>query len=319
MISPSRAKRLAKLERIRPEIGKLKADALVVSDPARGGLDLQYPRLRRRTHAAAARFRHRAARGPPCPLCRRPQARQRGAPPARRRSPICASRPAFASDLAALGARRRLCASIRPPPPTRWRVCHQPRRQGRARRRPDRADEGGEEPGRDRGRARGAPARRRRRGALSRLVRSRGAGGRLTEIEAVEALESFRRDTGKLKDVSFPTIAGAGPAAPSCITGSPARPTGRSRPELFLSIPAPNTKTAPPTSPARSRSATPSEEMRERFTLVLKGHIAIARAVFPDGTTGAQLDPLRAAIPVAGRPRFRPRHRPRRRQLSVGA
>ncbi len=30
--------------------------------------------------------------------------------------------------------------------------------------------------------------------------------------------------------------------------------------------------------------------MRDRFTRVLKGHIAIARAVFPDGTTGAQLD-----------------------------
>jgi len=35
--------------------------------------------------------------------------------------------------------------------------------------------------------------------------------GVLTEIDAVEALESFRRDTGKLKDISFPTIAGAGP------------------------------------------------------------------------------------------------------------
>ena len=35
--------------------------------------------------------------------------------------------------------------------------------------------------------------------------------GKLTEIDAVEALESFRRDTGLLKDVSFPTIAGAGP------------------------------------------------------------------------------------------------------------
>ena len=32
--------------------------------------------------------------------------------------------------------------------------------------------------------------------------------------------------------------------------------------------------------------------MRKKFTLVLKGHIAIARAVFPDGTTGAQLDTL---------------------------
>src|SRR5262249_2361519 len=35
--------------------------------------------------------------------------------------------------------------------------------------------------------------------------------GTITEIDAVEALESFRRDTGLLKDISFPTIAGAGP------------------------------------------------------------------------------------------------------------
>ncbi|HEY4861263.1 MAG TPA: M24 family metallopeptidase, partial [Xanthobacteraceae bacterium] len=34
----------------------------------------------------------------------------------------------------------------------------------------------------------------------------------------------------------------------------------------------------------------PNAQMRSRFTRVLKGHIAIARAVFPDGTTGAQLD-----------------------------
>jgi Xaa-Pro aminopeptidase len=37
---------------------------------------------------------------------------------------------------------------------------------------------------------------------------------------------------------------------------------------------------------------TPDADMRKNFTLVLKGHIAIARAVFPDGITGAQLDPL---------------------------
>ena len=63
----------------------------------------------------------------------------------------------------------------------------------------------------------------------------------------------------------------------------------------------------------------PTAEMRDRFTRVLKGHIAIARAVFPEGTTGAQLDPLARQAAVAGRPRLRPRHRPRRRQLSVGA
>ncbi len=36
----------------------------------------------------------------------------------------------------------------------------------------------------------------------------------------------------------------------------------------------------------------PAPEIRERFTLVLKGHIAIARAVFPEGSTGSQLDTL---------------------------
>jgi Xaa-Pro aminopeptidase len=36
----------------------------------------------------------------------------------------------------------------------------------------------------------------------------------------------------------------------------------------------------------------PTGEMRDRFTRVLRGHIAIARAVFPDGTTGAQIDTL---------------------------
>src|SRR5207248_4841163 len=36
----------------------------------------------------------------------------------------------------------------------------------------------------------------------------------------------------------------------------------------------------------------PSDEMRENFTRVLKGHIALATARFPKGTTGTQLDAL---------------------------
>ena len=45
----------------------------------------------------------------------------------------------------------------------------------------------------------------------------------------------------------------------------------------------------------------PTNEMRRRFTLVLKGHIAIARARFPKGTRGIDLDPLaRAALWQAG-------------------
>jgi Xaa-Pro aminopeptidase len=45
----------------------------------------------------------------------------------------------------------------------------------------------------------------------------------------------------------------------------------------------------------------PSDEMRDRFTRVLKGHIAIATAIFPENTSGAQLDPLaRTALWQAG-------------------
>jgi len=32
---------------------------------------------------------------------------------------------------------------------------------------------------------------------------------------------------------------------------------------------------------------TPTAEEKEAFTLVLKGHIALAQAVFPEGTMGA--------------------------------
>src|SRR5258708_6898403 len=42
----------------------------------------------------------------------------------------------------------------------------------------------------------------------------------------------------------------------------------------------------------RTAIGEPTAEMRDRFTRVLRGHIAIARAVFPDGTTGAQIDTL---------------------------
>ncbi len=54
-------------------------------------------------------------------------------------------------------------------------------------------------------------------------------------------------------------------------------------------------------SPAPSSIGKPTAEMRDRFTRVLKGHIAIATAMFPESTSGAQLDPLaRTALWQAG-------------------
>ena len=61
---------------------------------------------------------------------------------------------------------------------------------------------------------------------------------------------------------------------------------------------------------------TPTAEMRDRFTRVLKGHIALGSARLPGRHRGTPARRARAAVPVAGGARLRPRHRPRRRLLS---
>ena len=117
--------------------------------------------------------------------------------------------------------------------------------------------------------------------------------GSLTEIDAVEALESFRRDTGVLKDVSFPTIAGAGPDGAIVHYRVSRRSNRRIAPgELFLVDSGGQYEDGTTDITRTLAVGTPSADMRRNFTLVLKGHIAIARAMFPDGTTGAQLDTL---------------------------
>ena len=117
--------------------------------------------------------------------------------------------------------------------------------------------------------------------------------GKLTEIEAVEALEGFRRDTGLLKDISFPTIAGAGSNG-AIVHYRVTRKTNRQiEPnELFLIDSGAQYEDGTTDITRTLLVGTPSADMRRNFTLVLKGHIAVARAVFPGGTTGAQLDPL---------------------------
>jgi Xaa-Pro aminopeptidase len=115
--------------------------------------------------------------------------------------------------------------------------------------------------------------------------------GEVTEIGAVEALESFRRETGLLKDISFPTIAGAGPNGAIVhyrVTRKTNRRLGTN--DLFLLDSGGQYEDGTTDITRTVAVGLPSAEMRRNFTLVLKGHIAIARAVFPDGTTGAQLD-----------------------------
>jgi Xaa-Pro aminopeptidase len=115
--------------------------------------------------------------------------------------------------------------------------------------------------------------------------------GELTEIDAVEAVESFRRETGLLKDVSFPTIAGAGPNGAIVHYRVTRKSNRRIAPdELFLLDSGGQYEDGTTDITRTIAVGFPTADMRRKFTLVLKGHIAIARALFPDGTTGAQLD-----------------------------
>jgi Xaa-Pro aminopeptidase len=126
--------------------------------------------------------------------------------------------------------------------------------------------------------------------------------GKLTEIDAVAALESFRRDTGALKDISFPTIAGAGPNGAIVhyrVTRASNRRIGKN--ELFLVDSGAQYEDGTTDITRTIVVGEPREEMRDRFTRVLKGHIAVATAVFPENTSGAQIDPLaRTALWQAG-------------------
>ena len=116
-------------------------------------------------------------------------------------------------------------------------------------------------------------------------------GGKLTEIDAVAALESFRRETGLLKDISFPTIAAAGPDG-AIVHYRVTRESNRviAPGELFLIDSGAQYEDGTTDVTRTVVVGEPTAEMRDRFTHVLKGHIAVARALFPEGTTGAQLD-----------------------------
>ncbi len=117
--------------------------------------------------------------------------------------------------------------------------------------------------------------------------------GTVDEIEAAQTLERFRHETGKLKDLSFETISGSGPngAMPHYrVNADTVRKLERGTLYLvdsggqYQDGTTDITRTVP--------IGTPSQEMKNRFTLVLKGHIALSIIRFPEGTTGSNLDVL---------------------------
>jgi Xaa-Pro aminopeptidase len=115
--------------------------------------------------------------------------------------------------------------------------------------------------------------------------------GNLTEIDTVEKLESLRAATGALRDVSFDSISGAGPHG-AIVHYRVTKKTNRrvENGQLFL-IDSGAQYVDGTTDVTRTVAVgTPTAEMRDRFTRVLKGHIQLALTRFPEGTTGAALD-----------------------------
>ncbi|TXN24921.1 M24 family metallopeptidase, partial [Methylobacterium sp. WL93] len=119
-----------------------------------------------------------------------------------------------------------------------------------------------------------------------------------SEIAAVEALEDFRAAGGDLRDVSFPTISGSGPNG-AIVHYRVTRATDRRAApgELFLIDSGAQYPDGTTDITRTVAVGAPSAEMRDRYTRVLRGHVAIGRAVFPKGTTGAQIDTL-ARLPL---------------------
>jgi Xaa-Pro aminopeptidase len=119
------------------------------------------------------------------------------------------------------------------------------------------------------------------------------ATGALDEIEAVRRLEGFRRATNQLREISFDTISGSGPNG-AIVHYRVSEATNRKlrAGELFLIDSGAQYLDGTTDITRTVAIGKPTNEMRERFTLVLKGHIAIALARFPKGTRGVDLDPF---------------------------
>lgn len=118
------------------------------------------------------------------------------------------------------------------------------------------------------------------------------ARGTLDEITAVEELEAIRASgEAALMEISFDTISGSGPNGAIVhyrVTEKTNRKIGAG--ELFLIDSGAQYLDGTTDITRTVAIGKPSDEMRDRFTRVLKGHIAIATARFPQGTRGVDLD-----------------------------
>ncbi len=117
--------------------------------------------------------------------------------------------------------------------------------------------------------------------------------GQVTELSAADRLQAFRAEGGLLKDLSFDTISGAGPNGAVVHYRVSEESSRTLEPNSVYLVDSGGQYVDGTTDITRTvwiGPDAPPAQVKDRFTRVLKGHIALACAVFPKGTAGSQLD-----------------------------
>jgi len=122
-------------------------------------------------------------------------------------------------------------------------------------------------------------------------IAEEASSGRLTEISAADRLDAFRAEQPLFQEPSFPTISGAGPNGAIVHYHATPATDRRLGPGMLYLVDSGGQYLDGTTDVTRTVAiGPPTAEQRDRFTRVLRGHIALALARFPAGTSGAQLD-----------------------------
>lgn len=132
--------------------------------------------------------------------------------------------------------------------------------------------------------------------ALSRFLHwfsQESISGTQDELSVAAKLAEFRRQSDKLMDLSFRTISGAGPNGALCHYSVNEETNRKIETGTLYLVDSGGQYRDGTTDVTRTMAVgEPTAEMIKRYTQVLQGHIALDTAVFPEGTTGGQLDVL---------------------------
>ena len=120
----------------------------------------------------------------------------------------------------------------------------------------------------------------------------------IDEVDGADRLEAFRSEGENFKGLSFDTISGSGPNG-AIIHYKPEKPSAAriTTDQLYLCDSGAQYLDGTTDVTRTVHFGTPSAYEKECFTRVLKGNLALERAVFPAGTSGLQLDVL-ARLPL---------------------